>query len=387
MTSAARRSCHRRLGLQVTPTLCCLAVLATLTGSAWAATPAKAETPPAKAQPVPQADKGPAAKGAAAAAPATAVATAAAVPDPMEQLRQRLAERLAGGRAVPRATSDDGPVEVRIPPPRQAAAPAAGRGEPAARASRSGAASTLVVAAAGAAAGHGAAATKGGKPEHWSYDGPAGPQTWGGLRPDFMLCGKGQRQSPVDIRGGLEVELEPVRFEYQPSPFGVIDNGHTIQANVAPGNRIDVGGKRFELVQFHFHRPSEERIDGRQFEMSLHLVHKDEKGRLAVVALLLDKGPALPAVQQVWNNLPLEKKEESRARTPLDLGTLVPADKRYYTYMGSLTTPPCTEGVQWIVMRQPVTVSAEQIELFARIYPMNARPVQQLAGRRILQSP
>jgi carbonic anhydrase len=387
MTSSARRLCRHRLVLPAMPTLCCLIALAWLTPNTWAASPAKAEAAPTKSQPAPQADKATSAKGSAVTAPATAVATAAPVPDPMEQLRQRLADRLAGGRAAPRAASDDGPVEVRIPPPRQAAAPATGRGEPTARANRPGGAGPLVVAAAAQAAGHGPAAGKGGKPEHWSYDGPAGPQTWGGLRPDFMLCGKGQRQSPVDIRGGLEVELEPVRFEYQSSPFGVIDNGHTIQANVAPGNRIEVGGKRFELVQFHFHRPSEERIDGRQFEMSLHLVHKDEKGRLAVVALLLDKGPALPAVQQVWNNLPLEKKEEARARTPLDLGTLVPTDKRYYTYMGSLTTPPCTEGVQWIVMRQPVTVSAEQIELFARIYPMNARPVQQLAGRRILQSP
>jgi len=159
-----------------------------------------------------------------------------------------------------------------------------------------------------------------------------------------------------------------------------------VQVNVAPGNSIEVGGRRFELQQFHFHRPSEERIDGRAFEMSAHLVHKDEQGRLVVVTLLIDKGPAQPVVQKVWNNLPLERMEEVAARVPLELASLLPADRRYYTYMGSLTTPPCTEGVQWIVMRQPVTLSPEQIELFARIYPMNARPVQSASGRRIMQS-
>jgi carbonic anhydrase len=221
---------------------------------------------------------------------------------------------------------------------------------------------------------------------HWDYTGPAGPQTWGGLKPEFSLCGNGQRQSPIDIRGGLSVDLEPVRFDYQSSRFSVIDNGHTVQANLAPGNAIEIGGNRFELQQFHFHRPSEERIDGRQFEMSVHLVHKDPQGKLAVVTLLLEKGPAQPAVQKVWNNLPLEKNQDVPARVALDLNEILPADQRYFTYMGSLTTPPCTEGVQWVVMRQPVTVAPEQIELFARIYPMNARPVQQAGGRRIMQS-
>ncbi|MBL8315936.1 MAG: carbonic anhydrase family protein [Rubrivivax sp.] len=233
--------------------------------------------------------------------------------------------------------------------------------------------------AAKVAASHGSEA-------HWDYTGPAGPQTWGGLKPEFSLCSIGQRQSPIDIRGGLSVDLEPVRFDYQSSRFSVIDNGHTVQANLAPGNAIEIGGNRFELQQFHFHRPSEERIDGRQFEMSVHLVHKDPMGKLAVVTLLLDKGPAQPAVQKVWNNLPLEKNQDVPARVALDLNELLPADQRYYTYMGSLTTPPCTEGVQWVVMRQPVTVAPEQIELFARIYPMNARPLQQAAGRRIMQS-
>jgi carbonic anhydrase len=190
----------------------------------------------------------------------------------------------------------------------------------------------------------------------------------------------------VDIRGGLAVDLEPVKFAYTDSRFGVIDTGRTVQANIAAGSHIEIGGQRFELQHIQFRRPSEERIDGRQFEMSAHLVHRDAEGKLAVVALLIDRGPAHPVVQTVWNSLPLEQGEEVPARAALGLPMLLPDDRRYYTYMGSLTTPPCSEDVRWIVMRQPVTMSAEQIELFARIYPMNARPIQQLAGRRILQS-
>ena len=221
---------------------------------------------------------------------------------------------------------------------------------------------------------------------HWSYSGEAGPKAWGGLRPEFAKCGTGARQSPIDIRGGIAVDLEPVQFDYRAGGFSVVDNGHTVQVNLEPGNSIVARGERYDLVQFHFHRPSEERIDGRLFDMVVHLVHKDPEGRLAVVAVLLEKGGAQPIVQTVWNNLPLEKHQESPARAVLDLNHLLPADRGYYTYMGSLTTPPCTEGVLWMVMRQPVAVSPEQIEIFARMYPMNARPVQQASGRMIKQS-
>ena len=221
---------------------------------------------------------------------------------------------------------------------------------------------------------------------HWSYSGEVGPLAWGGLRAEFTLCASGQRQSPIDIREGIAVDLEPIRFNYQSSSFGVVDNGHTVQVNVAPGNFIELGGRRFELQQFHFHRPSEERIDGRQFDMVAHLVHKDVEGKLAVVAVLLDRGSVQPVVQTVWNNLPLEKHQETKARVTIDLTQLLPADRRYYTYMGSLTTPPCSEGVQWVVMRHPVAVSQEQLDIFARMYPMNARPLQAASGRRIMQS-
>jgi carbonic anhydrase len=221
---------------------------------------------------------------------------------------------------------------------------------------------------------------------HWSYQGELGPKAWGGIKPDFMKCANGTRQSPIDIRSGIAVDLEPIQFDYRASSFRVIDNGHTVQVNIDAGNAIVAAGKRWELVQFHFHRPGEERIDGKSFEMSLHLVHKDSEGRLAVVGLLLERGDVQPVVQTVWNNLPLEKGEEITTRAVLDLNHLLPPDRGYYTYMGSMTTPPCSEGVLWMVMRQPVTVSPAQIDIFARLYPMNARPIQQASGRMIKQS-
>ncbi len=239
------------------------------------------------------------------------------------------------------------------------------------------------------AAGHAAPTENAGRAahgSHWSYEGRGGPQAWGQLKPEFSTCANGQRQSPIDIRDGLALELEPVQFAYQSSRFGVIDTGHTVQVNPAPGNSIDINGRRYELLQFHFHRPSEERINGRQFDMVVHLVHKDAEGRLAVVAVLLERGAAQPLLQTVWNNLPLERGEEVAARATLDLNELLPAQRGYYTYMGSLTTPPCSEGVLWVVLQQPVQVSGTQIDIFSRLYPMNARPIQQASGRLIKQS-
>jgi carbonic anhydrase len=206
------------------------------------------------------------------------------------------------------------------------------------------------------------------------------------MKPEFATCATGQRQSPIDLRDGIRVQLDPVQFDYRPSSFRVIDTGHTVQVNVDGGNTIEVTGRRYELQQFHFHRPSEERIEGRVFDMSAHLVHKDPEGRLAVVAVLLEGGSAHPLVQTIWNNLPLEKGDEVPARGAIDLNALLPVDRGYFTYMGSLTTPPCNEGVLWMVMKQPVTVSAEQIAIFSRLYPMNARPVQSASGRLIKES-
>ena len=220
----------------------------------------------------------------------------------------------------------------------------------------------------------------------WDYQGAVGPQAWAQLKPEFATCANGKRQSPIDIRDGIKVQLDPVQFDYHATKFRVLDTGRTVQVNVEPGNFIEVTGKRFELQQFQFHRPSEVRIDGRLFDMAAHLIHKDAEGRVAIVAVLLEGGNAQPVVQAIWNNLPLEKGDEVAARLPIDLNELLPADRSYYTHMGSLTTPPCSEGVLWLVMKTPVTLSAEQIAIFARLYPMNARPVQAASGRLIKES-
>lgn len=304
-----------------------------------------------------------------AAAPWAAAADNGAPADPIDHLQRRLAEKLGAQRA---AAASPTPYDVKVS---TRSAPAAHR-----------------AAAAHAAGGHAAPGAEAARTPraahapHWSYAGEAGPQGWAALAPEFATCSSGSRQSPIDIRGGLRVELDPVQFDYRASRFGVLDNGHTIQVNMAAGNSISVLGRRYDLLQFHFHRPSEERIDGRAFDMVAHLVHKDAEGRLAVVAVLLEGGSAQPVVQAVWNNLPLEKGEELPASVAIDPASLLPTDRRYYTYMGSLTTPPCTEGVLWMVMKQPVQLSAQQIELFTRLYPMNARPPQSASGRLIKES-
>jgi carbonic anhydrase len=287
--------------------------------------------------------------------------------DPMDRVRERLAEKL--GAIKPAEAS---PNVLRV-----AARPIAEPAHAAAVATRP---------ASARAAAHAASPRESSHAEHWSYDGEGGPQNWGAMKPEFAKCSTGSRQSPIDIREGIQVQLDPVQFDYRPSGFRVLDNGHTVQVNVAAGNSIEVMGRRYELAQFHFHRPSEERINGRQFDMVAHLVHKDIEGRLAVVAVLLDRGSAQPLVQTIWNNLPLEKGDEVPARGTIDLNALLPAERSYFTYMGSLTTPPCSEGVLWMVMKQPVPISPEQIGIFARLYPMNARPIQSASGRLIKES-
>ena len=339
--------------------------------AAWPAP--SAATEPARAR----ADKAP--------APAEAKPPARAPLDAsnLDRLRERLAEKLGAAKPPeaphPNLLRVTSRAEASPPTAREAARDGA-RAAPSAPPRKP---SAEVLAAVEAHRARGAGASHGAP---WSYAGETGPAAWGGLRPEFATCARGKRQSPIDIRDGIAVELEPVQFDYRASGFSVIDNGHTVQANVGGGNFIEVGGRRFELVQFHFHRPSEERINGRQYDMSLHLVHKDADGRLAVVGLLLERGAPQPVVQRVWNDLPLERHIEQPASQPLDLNALLPADRGYYTYMGSLTTPPCDEGVLWMVMRQPVTVSQAQIDIFARLYPMNARPVQAASGRLIKQS-
>jgi carbonic anhydrase len=225
------------------------------------------------------------------------------------------------------------------------------------------------------------------KEVHWSYEGETGPENWARLKPEWAVCGNGKRQSPIDIRDGFGVDLEPIEFDYRPSRFRIVNNGHTIQASLGYGNTMTVMGRHFELLQFHFHRPSEERVDGRASDMVAHLVHRDLDGRLGVVAVLLEVGTTPnPVVQTLWNNLPLEINQEYGPREIIDLRQLLPAAPDYYTYMGSLTTPPCSEDVLWMVMKQPLQISEDQLAIFARLYPRNSRPIQRANDRLIKES-
>ena len=224
--------------------------------------------------------------------------------------------------------------------------------------------------------------------EHtWDYAGALGPSHWGDLKPEFVTCKTGHSQSPIDIRKARRAPLAPIYFDYRPSPLHIIDNGHTIMVNYGPGSSISVGGKKYALKQFHFHRPSEEKINGRAFDMTVHLVHEDERGNLAVVAVLLRKGQDSPLLQELWNDLPKEKgKEKVLDNVRINLSELLPADRSYYTFSGSLTTPPCSEDVTWFVLKHPASISAKESERFSRLYRDDARPTQPLHDRVVLES-
>ena len=224
---------------------------------------------------------------------------------------------------------------------------------------------------------------------HWSYKGHGGPTHWSELQEGYSACGAGREQSPVNIPGAAaqKAQLPAIEFHYQPAPLKIIDNGHTIQVNYAPGSFITVGGQRYELQQFHFHKPSEEAIDGKHAAMVAHLVHKDDQGRLAVVAVLLNPGTVNPMVATLWNNLPAKKEAEVAMQdVQINAADLLPANRGYYQFTGSLTTPPCSEGVTWMVLKDPSTLSTGEIDRFGRSYPMNARPVQPLNGRMVRAS-
>jgi carbonic anhydrase len=225
-------------------------------------------------------------------------------------------------------------------------------------------------------------------PEHtWDYGEAQGPSHWGDLKPEFAPCKNGHQQSPIDIRSPQKADLPPIQFDYKPSPLHIIDNGHTVMINYLPGSFISVGEKKYELKQFHFHRPSEEKINGRAYEMVVHLVHQDEEGKLAVVAVLLQRGEDNPLVHELWNDLPKEKeKEELLDSVQIDVARMLPADRGYYTFPGSLTTPPCSENVTWFVLKHPVTVSAAEIQQFSKLYRHDARPTQPLYDRVVLET-
>jgi len=214
---------------------------------------------------------------------------------------------------------------------------------------------------------------------HWDYEGEMGPENWG---KEFPTCGKGKSQSPLNIKGPFEKVRFNVVPDYKPGPLKILNNGHTIQVNVAPGSKLRIDGKAFELLQFHFHRPSEEHINGKPSAMVIHFVHKNESGELAVLGVLLQEGNENPGIKTLWTYAPpKEGPEVAPENVAFNPGNLLPREMDFFHYDGSLTTPPCTEKVKFYILKTQVNIAKEQITQFP--FKMNARPVQPLNERKI----
>ncbi len=226
----------------------------------------------------------------------------------------------------------------------------------------------------------------------WSYEGPKGSEHWGDLDPAYAACKDGKEQSPIDIRNTKKADLPALRFEYKSGPLQyLINNGKTIRVNYhdarATGSILIVSDKRYQLTQFHFHRPSEEYVRGKPYEMVAHFMHEAGDGKVAGVAVFLKAGKANTAIQHIWEHMPMtESKEEEIPGVQVNPADLLPRDLAYYRYAGSLTAPPCTEGVTWFVLKTPAEISAEQINSFAKLYPHDVRPPQPLNGRIVEES-
>ena len=235
-------------------------------------------------------------------------------------------------------------------------------------------------------AGHAAGADAAGahSKTKWAYEGATGPTAWGTLSQEYSTCSTGMKQSPIDIKKFQPIGLEDITFNYKPEAMKVVNNGHTIQANIDTGSSIVLDSVTFNLLQFHFHTPSEHTLLGRALPMELHLVHKDADGNLAVVGVLINTGAANANYSEIWSHMPAVADEELPIPAPLDPMTLLPKDRRAYRYSGSLTTPPCSEGVNWLLLANPIQMSNEQIAAFRTIFPLNARPVQPLHDRPVL---
>lgn len=220
----------------------------------------------------------------------------------------------------------------------------------------------------------------------WDYAGKRGPLEWGKLDPAYKVCSQGHEQSPIDIRGAhLNKALQPIEFHYISAPVTLENNGHTVLVHVHPGSYIVADGVRYELQQFHFHHPAEEAVKGKLSDMVVHLVHKSADGKMAVVAVRLteDRGSPNAVLATLWEHLPTTTGATDKTTDMVNPGGLLPPDRGYWTYMGSLTIPPCTEGVRWFVFEQELTLSRDQLRTFAAMYKVNSRPLQDLHGRRI----
>ncbi|MCF6148639.1 MAG: carbonic anhydrase family protein [Candidatus Kuenenia sp.] len=222
---------------------------------------------------------------------------------------------------------------------------------------------------------------------HWDYYGACGPEHWGELSPEYCKCGKGRRQSPISITVTEKEKLDNIEFNYYPTHLKVLNTGHTLQTNYEKGSYIKINNHRYNLIQFHFHFPSEHHVHGISYDMEAHFVHKDKKGRLAVVAVFMEEGRTNDFLYNLWKDIPHETgKENLNSAIKINAGEFLPEEKGYYTYSGSLTTPPGTEHVSWFVLKKPVEVSPVQVEKFHTLFEKSARPIQHPFGRTVKES-
>ncbi|ROP57987.1 carbonic anhydrase [Enterobacter sp. BIGb0383] len=223
---------------------------------------------------------------------------------------------------------------------------------------------------------------------HWGYEGGESPEHWGDMDDAFKTCRAGMNQSPINIDVTFRAQVAPLVTHYTDGPITLLNNGHTIQAGMRPEtqNSITLDNTTWTLQQFHFHAPSENTVHGKHYAMEMHLVHTNAEGEIAVVAVMFDKGPANPELDDLWQNMPAQAEQNAALKPDLDINKLLPTNKTYWRFSGSLTTPPCSEGVSWLVLKHPLTLSSAQLEKFTgTMHHDNNRPVQPLHGRVVVE--
>jgi len=221
---------------------------------------------------------------------------------------------------------------------------------------------------------------------HWGYTGHEGPDAWGSLSPKYKECSEGKNQSPINVVHSMEANLEPLTLDYKSGSMDIVNNGHTVQVDLSAGNTLTIDGTVFELKQFHFHTPSENEIEGKVYPLEAHFVHLDKDGNIAVLALMFEEGEENKALAKEWAHMPKNAGDKIELKLDGIAKAMLPENLEYYRFNGSLTTPPCTEGVRWFVLKTSVTVSKAQVEQFAAVvHQHNNRPIQPLNARMIVK--
>lgn len=221
---------------------------------------------------------------------------------------------------------------------------------------------------------------------HWTYEGKEGPKNWGKLKPEFATCDTGRNQSPINIDGAVDAPLSPLKIRAYSPANDIVNNGHTVQANFKLGNSLVLDDTTFKMIQVHFHSPSENTINGASYPLEAHFVHADTDGNLAVIGVMFKVGKANIGLTKLWEQLPSTVGKPTKLKSRVLASQMMPTNRDYYRFSGSLTTPPCSEGVRWLLMKTPITASKDQISAFEKaIHHRNNRPVQALNGRIIVE--